>query len=89
MSKAHILGGLLIVLIAGVLLAERSNGQAQTSGSERFQLCPAKYKANTTTGSATVEGLFKIDPETGRTWEDEFVLTNDKLFRSWVPIDNK
>lgn len=74
---------LCVVIAVAHSQAERST--AVTPG--RYQLVPVEYDVATNTELRRVKAVFKIDTQTGQTWQLAVAQNGDKFTQTWSPIN--
>jgi hypothetical protein len=91
--KNRILG---IVIIAALLLGSFFFAHAQsknsavnatfTTNTNRYAMLAGSYQVNNGKTSKSVNGVFKLDTYTGKTWILKVIKQNDVILEKWIPV---
>jgi hypothetical protein len=74
----------LLLICAWPTAAQKAQPRNATTG--RFQLFQGSFYASGSAGAVHLEGVFRIDSETGKTWIYEQQSVSGKGWDTWVWI---
>jgi hypothetical protein len=77
---------LLVVLVVSAWPTAAQKTQTRTATTGRYQLFQGSFYASGAAGAAHLEGVFRIDSETGKTWIYEQQGLAGKGWDTWVWI---
>ena len=73
--------------MAAIVYAQTEKSTATVAISQRYVLFTGTYLSSTGAGAVSLQGVFKLDVSTGRTWEYvEGFDSQKKLVTRWAPI---
>ncbi len=81
-----------VLLLSGLFWAHAQSKNSAvnatfTSNSNRFALLAGSYRIDHNRGES-VDGIFKIDTFTGKTWALKVIEQNDVVMKKWIPVND-